>query len=427
MWADGWEWIKEKDTRIKSAFDAYYWLIKAFEIYLRGYRHNLNDCYPGINALTMGEILIHLADMHDDKTSPDPEILWVRNMADELKGSLLFSLEAIAREDNPDYWSLTSLADLMVLIAKVPQEVTRAYRKALTASRRNESYLKSSLGQLELLLSLDMRVEFVQAGIDAINEELRRMRKEKADEVHERGKVEKIKHRDGYVFLFTGYMIDHLKKSHSYFPPERENDFRKAIELVLKKHNAGPDDLAITTGMDAGSELIFVECCTERGIPVQAYFPSAEAPYVRDFVSPGGDQWVERFYQMRNHPLVDEFYQPDQVGLPKEGDDVHERNNRWALYSALVRGVDKVRLIALWDGKNDTAKDLDAHLVKHMVDLMRDTGGIVEHINPFKLTGILEEMSAQEMFAQDEPSKPNPPPKKKTARKSKPKASKKKA
>ena len=89
---------------------------------------------------------------------------------------------------------------------------------------------------------------------------------------------------------------------------------------------------------------------------------------------------------MRNHSLVDEFYQPDCVGLPKEGDNVYERNNRWALYSALARGIDKVRLIALWDGKSETCKDLDAHLVKHMVDLMRDTGGMVEHIHPAKLS-----------------------------------------
>jgi hypothetical protein len=87
---------------------------------------------------------------------------------------------------------------------------------------------------------------------------------------------------------------------------------------------------------------------------------------------------------------VDEFYQPDCVGLPKAGDNVHERNNRWALYSALARGIDKVRLIALWDGKGEICKDLDARLVKHMVDLMRDTGGMIEHINPMKLARIIE-------------------------------------
>jgi hypothetical protein len=50
----------------------------------------------------------------------------------------------------------------------------------------------------------------------------------------------------------------------------------------------------------------------------------------------------------------------------------------------LIRGIDKVRLIALWDGKGGQQKDRDARLVKYMVDLMRDTGGIVEHINSSK-------------------------------------------
>jgi hypothetical protein len=199
-------------------------------------------------------------------------------------------------------------------------------------------------------------------------------------------RIEVPKDRNREVFLFTGYMISNARKNENQFPPEKEQDIKNAISNVLYKYNAGSDNLAITTGMDAGSEIIFVECCTEHGIPVRAYFPCAEATYVRDFVSPGGEQWVERFYKLRNHPLVDEFFQPDQVGLPKEGDNIYERNNRWALYSALIRGIDKIRLVALWDGKTERSNDLDAYLVKHMVDLMRETGGIIEHINPSKLS-----------------------------------------
>jgi hypothetical protein len=192
------------------------------------------------------------------------------------------------------------------------------------------------------------------------------------------------------VFLFTGYMIANPRKKENHFLPDKEGEIKEAIDAILNKYDAGSDDLAVTTGMDAGSEILFVESCAERGVPVQAYFPVPEASYVRDFVSPGGEQWVERFYKMRNHPLVDEFYQPDCVGLPKPGHNVHERNNRWALYSALARGIDKVRLVALWDGKSEACKDLDARLVKHMVDLMRDTGGMIEHINPAKLSRTIE-------------------------------------
>jgi len=424
MWVESWKWVAQKDKRLKTAFDSYHWLLKAIDTYMKGYRVDLNQFYPGVNALTLSTMLVELANKYEDPKSPDPEIAWVRNNLDELRGALVFALEAYIDADKADYWTLVSMAELKVLTAKNVQEVVRSYRKALTASRRNTFFLQSSLAQLEMIQSLEMRSEYVQAGIQVIQEEMRRMRKEEITEEHDKnaGKVEEHKHRDGYVFLFTGYMINNPKKKDSHFPLEKEQDIKKAIDTVLDKNKAGSDDLAVTTGMDAGSEIIFVESCVERGIPVHAYFPSAEAPYVRDFVSPGGEQWVERFYRMRNHPLVDEFYQPDQVGLPKDGDNVHERNNRWALYSSLLRGIDKVRLIAVWDGKNEASKDLDAHLVKHMVDLMRDTGGMVEHINPFKLSGTLddgitEEGAASISITTQVPKKPMPKAKTRVKRK----------
>jgi len=424
MWSESWKWVKDKDKRLQTAFDSYHWLLIAIDTYLRGYRVDLNLFYPGVNALTLSTIIVDLANRYEDPKSPDPEIVWVKKSLEELRGSLMFALEAyIERERQVDYWTLVSMAELQVLTAKNVAEVTRAYRKALTASRRNTFFLQSSLYQLEMLKSLEMRSEFVNAGIQVIEEEMRRMNKEEDDELkkdEKSAKVDERVRRDGYVFIFTGYMVNNKRKKGSHFPPEKENDIRMAIKAVLEKHNAGSDDLAITTGMDAGSEVIFVEECVERGIPVQAYFPFAEAPYVRDFVSPGGEQWVERFYKMRNHPLVDEFYQPDQVGLPKKDDNVHERNNRWALYSSLVRGIDKVRLIALWDGKNELSDDLDVRLVKHMVDLMRDIGGMVEQINPVKISADmidnLLESKESETKSQNVSAKPR---KKSTAKKKK--------
>ena len=399
MWTDSWMWIREKELRLKTAFDSYHWLLKSFDTYLKGYRIDLDQIFPGVNALTLGTILVHLADKYDNNTQPDPEINWVRGILPDLRGSLIFALETKAQDPLADYWTLVSLAELRVLTAEVIQQVTRAYRKALTASRRNQFYLQSSLRQLEMLYSLNMRDEFVRAGINVIKEEIKRNQKEVTSESSKPGKgktekSEKPKKGNGFIFLFTGYMIDNPRKKENHFPPEKEKDIKAAIDTVLDKYKAGPSDLAISTGMDAGSEILFVESCAERGIPVQAYFPLPEAPYVRDFVSPGGEQWVERFYTMRNDPLVTEFYQPDNVGEPKEGDNVHERNNRWALYSALARGIDKMRLIAVWDGKGETAKDLDARLVKHMVILMRDMGGIVEQINPIKLSNMVIEVEA---------------------------------
>ncbi len=393
MWYNSWKWIPERDLRLKTAFESYHWLLKSFQTYLKGYRLDLDEFYPGINALTLGTILITLADQFEDKSQPDPEIQEVRHLIPEMQGSLTFSLETKAQNELADYWTLISLAELRLLVAGITQEVSRAYRKALTASRGNQFSLQSSLFQLEILQLLELRTEFVQAGISVINEELGRIRREILVEETKlrKGKGPAIvpahpPKNEGMVFLFTGYMISNPRKTENHFPPEKEQEIREAIDAILSKYEAGPDDLAVTTGMDAGSELLFVECCAERRVPVQAYFPLIESSYVRDFVSPGGEGWVERFYNMRNHPLVNEYYQPDCVGLPKESDNVHERNNRWALYSALARGIDKVRLIAVWDGKSEFSKDLDVRLVKHMVELMRDTGGMIEPINPTKLT-----------------------------------------
>ncbi|HXQ36398.1 MAG TPA: TRAFs-binding domain-containing protein, partial [Anaerolineales bacterium] len=398
MWTKPWKSIKEKEPRLKAAFESYHWLIKAFETYLKAYRLDLDQLYPGVNALTLGTILVHLADKYDNNDEPDPDITWVRGMLPELRGSLIFALESKALDETADYWTLVSLAESRVLTADVEQQVTRAYRKALTASRRNQFFLQSSLDQLEMLHSLNMRSEFVDAGIKALKEELGHIQKEAAVEVPKKRngrneKPEKPKKGNGFIFLFTGYMINNPKKKESHFPPEKEDDIRTAINAVLDGYNAGANDLAISTGMDAGSEILFVESCVERGIPVQAYFPMPEAPYVRDFVSPGGEKWIRRFYDMRNHPLVNEFYQPDNVGVPKDGDNVHERNNRWALYSALARSIDKMRLIAVWDGKSETPKDLDARLVQHMVDLMRESGGIVEQIDPTKLSDTIVQVT----------------------------------
>jgi len=385
MWTDSWRWVEDPEKRLQMAFDSYHWLMKSYQIYVRGFRTDLDQFYPGINALTLATILIHLADRYDDKNDPDPDIAIIREDLPELRGTLEFALEIQAANPNADYWTLVSLADLHALTSDSIQRVVRAYRKAMTASRRNIFFLESSIQQLEILSSLEMRLEYVSAGIRVLKEELARIHKEEYDEeVDKDHDVTEHKH-EGRIFLFKGYMIDITKEQELHFPAHIEENVKNAIGNLLDQYQAGSDDLAITSGMSAGGDLIFIECCMERGIPVKAHMPDDEANYVRQYVSPSGDNWVERFYNARNHHLVDEYYQHELIGEPRESDDPDERNNRWALYSALSRGIDNVRLIALWNDKSREQTHQDARLVQHMVELMRDTGGQVEIINPSKI------------------------------------------
>jgi tetratricopeptide (TPR) repeat protein len=386
MWYQSWKRIPDKEARIQAAFDSYHWLIKSFETYLKGFGYDLNNSYPGVSALWLGWILVHLADRFDDKNAPDPEISRVRAILPELQGNLLFALELRARDEKADYWTLISLAELRVLTASSLQEVSRAYRRALMISRRNQYYIQASLAQLEMLRMLDLRPEFVTAGINMLEEELHAIHGEKSlQEALPQKANMKQETRNRQVFLFTGYMMSHPGKSEKQLSPENEPELRMAIHAVLEKYGAGPDDLAITTGLGAGSEQVFVECCIERGISVQVYFPTPETSYIREFVSPCGEVWVDRFFKIRNHPLVDDYYQAARVGLPREGDTLHQRNNRWALYSALAYGIENMHPIAVWDGKEEPSSDLDSRQVRHMVDLIRDAGGRMDQIHPGKL------------------------------------------
>ncbi len=384
MWTESWKSIPDKTKRLKAAFDSYHWLIKAIDIYLKGYRIDLNNYYPGVNALTLSTIAVHLADRFDDKKDPDPDITRIRQELFELKGALIFALETKVDVDNADYWTLISLAELRALTADNVANVVRSYRKALTASRRNLFFLQASLSQLEILRALEMRGDFVQAAINILEEEVGRVSKDDKQTTPKRKRRKAAGASVGQVFLFAGYMVDYPSKEKKTFPENKAAELRTEIRKKLEKHNAGPNDIAILAGLSAGSEIIFAEVCAEKGISVNAHLPLPEAAYIREFVSPGGESWVDRFYKIRSHPLVDEYYQLENVGEVKEGDDAYERNNRWALYSSLVRGTDKVTLIAVWNGLGGRPKDRDARLVRHLVELMRETGGKLETINTSK-------------------------------------------
>jgi len=382
MWVDSWKDVTDKSKRLKAAFDAYHWLIKAIDTYLKGYRIDLNNHYPGVNALTLSAIAISLADKFDDKKDPDPDITRIRDEFIELRGALIFALEKQVSKDNADYWTLVSLAELRALTAENTSAVVRSYRKALTASRRNLFFLQASLSQLEILKMLEMRATFVEAAIVILEEEIARISGDKTHIVAKGSKPGKP--HDGQVFLFSGYMVDYAGKVKKTLPADKTHELREEIKKNLEKMNAGPGDIAILAGLSAGSEIIFAEVCAEKGLEVNAHLPLTESKYIREFVSPGGEQWVDRFYKICSHPNVIEYYQGEQVGAPKKNTDPYERNNRWALYSSLIRGIAKVTLVAVWNNVGGRAKDRDEYLTQHMVELMRETGGKIEAINTTK-------------------------------------------
>jgi tetratricopeptide (TPR) repeat protein len=397
MWFNSWKEVKNKNARKKTAFKSYHWLIKAVDIYLKGFRIDLNNYYPGVNALTLSTVMVYLADQFDNKKDPDPDIARIRRELPDLRSALVFALESKKDEDISDYWLLVSLSELTALVVDNVSSVVRSYRKALTASRRNISDLTSSLKQLEMLRSLGLRAEYMQAGIDIIGEEIKRAHGDAVQRASS-GKSPKDNWK-GYIF--SGYMVDYPGKDVKAFPAEKESHIRQEIRKKLEDLGAQEDDRAFVGGLSAGSEIIFAETCIEMKLHVKAFIPLPEQMYIQKFVAPAGEAWIERFYKLRSNPLVDDIFQIENVGLPKEGDDPYKRNNRWTLYSSLKYGVDNVCLIALWDGKNSASKDRDIRLVNHMIEMMRDTGGRIEQINPAKYVSRMIDNALQKLM--DEP------------------------
>ncbi|HCR70660.1 MAG TPA: hypothetical protein DIW23_04375 [Anaerolineae bacterium] len=386
MWTSAWKQIRDKNKRLKYAFDSYHWLIKSIDIYMKGFQIDLNDYYPGINAFTLSMIVLHLADKFGKGKSVDPDINRIRKQIASLRNTLVFGLESKMQieSEKTDYWTLISYAELKLLTTNDLDTIIRTYRKSITASRRNLFFLYSSLAQLEILKDLGMRTKFVNAAIQLIREEIQRVDSGDQHIASEEKKKGKGKQVNGRAILFTGYMVDYSGKEKKTLPPEKENELRQEIRKKIEKMHPTPNDRAFLSGLSAGSEIIFAEVCIELGLKVKAYLPLAESAYVREFISPAGEGWVDRFYKVRNHPFVDEINHVEALGQPKEGDDLYERNNRWALYSAMGRGgIENVRLIAV-ASETVNSRDRDIRLAKHMIELMRDVGGVIEFINPSK-------------------------------------------
>jgi tetratricopeptide (TPR) repeat protein len=376
MWSESWQDIADQQARLEAAFKSAHWLAKTVRTYLKGYRFDQDDTYPGINALTWSLILDDLARKFEDRR--DPEVKAIRALLPTLRGAVQFALESQIDEETGDYWKLASLAELYVTSARDIQTVQRAYKKALTTSKKNAFYLQSSLGQLKVLESLCFRPEFVAAGRAILQEELDRI--VGAGAPAEGPPAEAV--TEELVFLFAGHMLDKPDTLPAVFPPGMEEEARARIAAALDEWVADSNDLAITVGAAAGGDILFLEECLKRGMKIEILLPYEEPLYIQKLIASMGDEWVTRYYDIRNCETLSIRMQTDFLGPLKPGQNVYERNNRWAMFSALVRGIDRVRFLALWDGRAEP--NTYGAIIADMVEDVRGLGARVRHLDTTK-------------------------------------------
>ena len=374
-WVETWRNIEEKQTRLQEAYEAAFLLKRAIDAYQAGYGQDQNHFYTGINALTLSMLLDHLAQVAGSKDDLAPEIEAVRQQLPALTGAVQFSLAQATRQGETDFWAFASQGDMAVNTAKAPQEVTRAYRKALALGSKTMYSIQSVLAQLRLLDSLAFRPEYVQAGIAVLEEALQEMAQGQVIEYSQSGD-DAVQ-----VFLCAGHMIDRPDRPQPRFPAAMEAEARDKIENALNKLKANGNDMLIAPGIACGGDILFIEACLQREMKVEVYLPFPEAEFIENSVRFAGDPWVERFYKIRQNPRITIHLQPERLGPVPTGESPYARNTRWALYSTLCYGIERVRLVVLWDGKSGGDGPGGT---SHMVREVRQLGGIVEHLDTTK-------------------------------------------
>jgi len=406
MWTTSWSKIRNADKRLRQAFTSYHWLIQSIDTYMKGFQIDLRDYYPGINALTLSHIAVFLANKFDSRKKPDPDITRIRKRLPGLQSTLQFTLESqiAIEQDKVDYWTLASLAELRLLTSNDKSEVIRSYRKATTALRRDLFSLRSSLQQLEIIKLLGMRTEYVSACIKLTKEEIRYASTGDAGNLVVPDK--NAKHKGRRALVFVGYMVDYASKDKKVFPSEKEGEIRNEIRKRIEKFQPQTHDRAFLSGLSAGSEIIFAEEAIAAGLKIKVFLPQSDSAYIRKFVSPAGEDWVDRFYKVRNDSLVDEIYQTEHLGQPKNGDNLFERNCRWAVYSALGRvGSDNIFMIAVASEFVADTRDRDIILTRYMIELIRNLGGRVEEfINPTKYVNKMINNALDQLILENKPT-----------------------
>lgn len=386
VWKECWDTLADCKQRREAAFSAYHWAVKSIDTYLEGFHFDMNIHEPGIKALNMACVLLELADEFDDSQNPDPDIQRIRAMVPDLRSTLAHYLNANVRYDVPDYWTLASLAEWHITHGDKAITIKRAYLKSLSYARKNLFRVKSSLKQILLFEELGLYQECTPVAKEVLLNEIERIGAVDDSQESREYPVEQQAQSEVLSILFSGHRLDKEDSEFTRFPADLEKEVQRQIDLALDRNGADWNDHGFVAGAACGSEIIFIEACLNRGMRLHVHLPCDDARYINDVVKHGGDNWIKRYYAIRNNPLVNMYYQPERVGKGGKDVDIYQRNARWALYASLGLGVDKLRHITLWNGKSSNSDDdEDGRLVSSMVDHTYEMGGMVDHVDITKL------------------------------------------
>jgi hypothetical protein len=165
------------------------------------------------------------------------------------------------------------------------------------------------------------------------------------------------------VLLFSGHMIDAPGRRVARFPAHKEPIAAEAIAKTLVRIDAGPNDLAISSGA-CGGDLLFAEASIAHRLRLELYIPFDEPTFLANSVDFADANWRERFFAAKSHATL--HVMSDECDALAPGEDPYERNNLWMLESAARFGAEKIDFICLWNGQGGDGPGGTQHLIEEV-------------------------------------------------------------
>lgn len=363
-WKDEWTQVwnahpqRKLDTRA-AARDTAVTLQSAASAYVEAFRAAPGDYYPGINALTLGRLWEHVT----GRKSRLPLSLiaagvgWSANVA-------------VERRDKDQYWALATRAELAMIEDRKDDAIDDySEAAALAVANRDWFALDASSQQLDFLGGLKFHTGIVSEAVDVIDRAEQQLRTLLGSRPEQR-----VEH--AHVVVFSGHMIDDPrvrgegKEKPPRFPPSKIAAAAERIRSALD--GAGAGDLGLCGGA-SGGDLLFAEACLERGMRVELRLARAENEFLAEsvtFADPD-HHWEHSFAAVKENPLTTVLVMPEELGPAPKGVSVHDRCNRWILYTALSQGLLKTSFITLWNGEPGDGPGG----TQNMVELVRKLSG----------------------------------------------------
>lgn len=177
-------------------------------------------------------------------------------------------------------------------------------------------------------------------------------------------------------------MIDKPGRKDPRFPPEKEAVVRDHIAQALAGWQVGERDLGICGGA-RGADILFAECCLERGAHVRLLIALPEQEFLDKSVKLNGDNWVERYFALRNNPAVETWFQHERGQPPPEGLSPFESDNIWIIETAREEATaGKLYAVLVWDEQSGDGPGGTSDFAEKIKKL----GGEIAIINPTKLS-----------------------------------------